>query len=141
MVAIVSHDAGGAEILSSWVKKQKEEINNYNNLKYFVFSAKPKYSKLKTTIWKCLDPIDPDCKRIIMGQVEEYYKDNGCRCDKYEFTPWNTNETRTRINRYGVRVCYLCKYACCPKAVNSYCVCLQSTSCTEHGIICNGTHD
>lgn len=37
--------------------------------------------------------------------------------------------------------CALCKYACCPKAYGTYCVCTMATECREHGSRCNGSHD
>jgi hypothetical protein len=37
--------------------------------------------------------------------------------------------------------CLLCASACCKLAVIKQCVCILSTSCTEHGERCIGTHD
>ena len=41
----------------------------------------------------------------------------------------------------GQVVCSLCEYACCEQAVSEWCVCTQRTSCSIHGVLCNGTHD
>ena len=38
-------------------------------------------------------------------------------------------------------LCPVCRYACCEKAIGVMCMCLQATTCPDHGFRCNGSHD